>query len=101
MAAPLSQDEIDALLGDTDALDDSDPIELEADIAEEGSRKTGSKNIGIRETKPFRFDFSYRSPILKSNDYVFNPNLEEKMENSTVVVRTISNYSTFLRKKDN
>lgn len=100
MAAPLSQDEIDALLGDSEALDDSDPIEIEADFDEEASRKTGSKNVRVPITKPFRFDFSYRSPILKNNDYVFNPNIEEKMENSTVVVRTISNYSTFLRKKD-
>jgi len=100
MAAPLSQDEIDALLGDSEELDDSGSIEMESDFAEDDSRKTGTKNVGIPVPKPFRFDFSYRSPVLKTNDYVYNPNLEEKMEASTVVVRTISNYSTFLRKKD-
>lgn len=100
MAAPLSQDEIDALLGDTEELDDTGSIEMDSDLDEEAPRKGGTKNVGIPETKPFRFDFTYRSPVLKTNDYVFNPNLEEKMEVSTVIVRTISNYSTFLRKKD-
>jgi len=100
MAAPLSQDEIDALLGGSGDLDDTGSIDMDVDIAEEAPRKGGTKNVSIPVIKPFRFNFSYRSPVLKTDDYVFNPNLEEKMEESTVIVRTISNYSTFLNKKD-
>lgn len=100
MAAPLSQDEIDALLGGGDDLDEPGSADIEDDLSDEPQRKQGLKNVGLPETKPFRFEIVYRTPILKSDDYIFNPSSEEEFDKSSTVVRTLSNYSLHLKNQE-
>lgn len=100
MAAPLSQDEIDALLGGGDDLDEPGSADIEDDLSDEPQRKQGLKNVGLPVTKPFRFKIVYRTPILKSDDYIFNPSSEEEFDKSSTVVRTLSNYSLYLKNQE-
>ena len=101
MAAPLSQDEIDALLNSSeDALDSDDPIS-DTDIDEpEQPKKSGIKNFEIPAIKPYRFKFNYHSPIIKCTNYVYNPedDSNDKSENENLVVRSLFNYAN--RKKN-
>ncbi len=102
MAAPLSQDEIDALLNSTeDAIEGGDDSVFEPDIAEAEPRKGGTKNFEIPVEDPYRFKFNYNSPVIKCKGYVYNPEeepVEEQNGEEKLVVRSIFNYATTRKK---
>ncbi|MCP4725512.1 MAG: hypothetical protein GY863_10770 [bacterium] len=95
MAAPLSQDEIDALLNSTDDSMDGDDSGFEPDFTEDEPKRGGTKNFEIPEVAPYRFKFNYLSPVIKSKRYIYNPDEEpvEDKEEETLVVRSIFNYA--------
>ena len=95
MATPINQDEIDALLGGVETSDNTGLSEMDVDIDEKPSQKTGAKYVGILMKEPFRFKFIYRSPILKSGEYVYNPESDVEVDKSTPVVRSISEYTRY------
>ncbi len=103
MAAPLSQDEIDALLNSTDEFDsmeDDSPMDSGDFPDEAPARKGGTKNFNPIEVPAFRFKFNYNSPIVKSSAYRFNPEDDKdtgKDEND-LVVRSIFNYASMKKR---
>ena len=97
MATPISQDEIDALLGGIEPLDDTSLIEM--DIDEKTSHKTGLKYVKILTKEPYRFKFKYRSPILKNGDYIYNPESDMELDESIPVVRSLSEYARHSKNK--
>ncbi|MFC1729090.1 hypothetical protein ACFL6I_02025 [candidate division KSB1 bacterium] len=98
MAAPLNQDEIDALLS-SDAFDD-EPLPEESGGEPEPAARTKSrtKHFGVPVNIPFRFKFTYRSPIIKSQDILIDPDPEEVQDSTVVIVRSLSNYAKYRKK---
>jgi len=102
MAELMSQAEIDELLKSTVGGSDSGAEEvIEADEAPETS-KSGkrSKTFSAPKKKELRFHFPYQSPILKSENYVFNPDPEGEPPHDKPVVRTISNFVEYLKSRN-
>jgi len=99
MAAPVSQDEIDSLLGGIETLDDTSLSEVDADTEEKPSRKTGVKYVGILMKEPYRFKTRYRSPILKGGEYIYNPESDVELDESIPVVRSLSEYARYRENK--
>ncbi len=96
MAAPLSQDEIDALLTDDALVDDisadiSEAAEAAATESETRSGKT--KHFSVSQPKPFRYTFKYSSPVIKQSDMVIDPETENDLAPDIPVVRSMSNYA--------
>ncbi|MFC1553582.1 hypothetical protein ACFL7D_03010 [candidate division KSB1 bacterium] len=93
MAAPISQDEIDALLESGGDFDDQESVDTDISGSADAPRKTGSKYISITKAEPYRFKFIYKSPVLKSSDYVLDPEDENMLDHSVPVVRRLMNFS--------
>ncbi len=95
MAAPLSQEEIDNLLDGQDSAGEGVLNEpSSADGNEPGvPRSSKSKYFGISESKPFRYRFTYRSPVLKSNSFIVDPDPEVEQDPSATIVRSLGNYA--------
>jgi len=99
MATPISQNEIDALLGGIETLDDTSLSETDADTDEKPPHKTGVKYVGILAEQPYRFKSRYRSPILKGGEYIYNPEPDAELDESIPVVRSISEYAQYCENK--
>ncbi len=100
MAEPLEQSEIDDLLNSAGDFDDPDIDDLGTDDLDESTPHRKIANFRTPEEKPFRFKFRYKSPIVKSNSYLLNPDEENDPESSQPVVRTLSNYAYNKRAQD-
>ncbi|MFC1477293.1 hypothetical protein ACFL6L_02390 [candidate division KSB1 bacterium] len=97
MAAPLSQEEIDALLTDN-AIDDDDTSAEETEVHAEpasGDSRSRNKHFGASRPKPFRYHFRYKSPILKSREILLNPGPDSASDQSGVIVRNLNNYAQY------
>ena len=99
MAELLSQKEIDQLLSDT--LGGGDPGgEAEAEVTETKPEKPKkSKNFKYEVEESFRYKYAYKSPVIKSNKFVFNPDKSIDTIPGKVIVRTLSNYVEHLNFK--
>jgi len=99
MADILSQNEIDDLLNSN----------LGGDLSDSSSSEEGEDIVPVstgrqKVFKPPRkdnsgFKFEYRSPVIKREQIIFNPNTPIESSKEKVVVRTLPNYSEYLRKK--
>ena len=96
MAEPLSQNEIDDLLGGDDDFDETDSEDLLADTDDETGPRRKIMNFSSPQVEPYRFHFKYSSPILKNDRYMYNPSNESDTEfSSGAIVRSLSNYAHF------
>ncbi len=96
MAEPLNQSEIDDLLGGDEDFDEPDSGELLTDFKDDAVPRRKTMNFSPPEEKPYRFRFKYTSPILKSDNYTYNPSGEPVAEfSSGIIVRSLSNYALF------
>ena len=93
MAEPLDQSEIDDLLNSAGDFDEPEIDDVGTDELDESAPRRKITNFRTPEEKPYRFNFRYKSPIVKSNNYLLNPNEENDPESSQPVVRTLSNYA--------
>ena len=96
MAEPLSQNEIDDLLGGEGDFDEPDSGDLLADIDDDTGPRRKTMNFSSPAVEPYRFHFKYTSPILKNDRYLYNPGDESDAEfSSGAIVRSLSNYVLF------
>ena len=100
MAAPLSQDEVDALLSqDAVSGDTTENEEISVQESHDATKtKSKTRHFSIPESKPYRFKFGYRSPVIRSQECVFDPDPVKEFEPGMVVVRSLSNYAEFRKK---
>ena len=98
MAEFFNQDEIDSLL--KTGLDDM-VKDVEEPVKEEISSVETPKTKFVKplKKKEFRFPSMYRSPVLKENEIVFNPENDESEIDGKVVVRTLENFMEMMRVK--
>jgi len=99
MAAPLNQNEIDALLSveTAEGAAGADLGNTDTDIQTRSRAK--AKQIGIPAIAPFRFRYIYKSPVIKKHTCIFDPDPDSEPDPSAVVVRSLSNYAHFRNKK--
>lgn len=99
MAAPLEQNEIDALLS-SDLLDDigaDDSMSAPPAPSAAPGKKSKTRHFGVPVSSPYRFHFKYKSPVLKSSEVLYDPDPENEVESPTPVVRSLSNYARFIK----
>jgi hypothetical protein len=91
MAAPLSQQEIDAILGSTGdiGLPASEPSASTPSGAT--PKSSGQKFYSSPVAQPYHFRFPYHSPIVKK--YILNPGTTDTENSATPVVFSITTYS--------
>lgn len=92
MSDILGQSEIDALLNSADFIDD-DPMDTGdtpgQDFVQPQSGK--SKLIEILKNGPFRFNYNYHSPVIKSKKVIDDPD-DERESGSGIVVQSLNSY---------
>jgi len=98
MAAPLNQNEIDALLTSDAAIEDDPSLNTDPGETAQISHRSRTKHFGSPDHRPYRFHFEYYSPVIKMKDIVLDPDPESDFEPSDVVVRSISNYVLYRKK---
>lgn len=101
MSDLMSQNEIDQLLKSAmGGNEDSNIGDIDKDIAKEEGKKTSkNKTYSYQKRKDLRFSFPYQSPVIKREQYIFDPNPNSNVPEGTVVVRTIKNYLDFANHK--
>ncbi len=104
MAEILSQNEIDDLLN-SNLLDGSESGGDNDEMPSGGGDAdlTGKSKIYkfAKDINP-RFNFPYKSPIIKRGKFLFNPSPDDNVPNdeSTVVVQSLSNYAVSMKKRE-
>lgn len=96
MAELLDQSEIDDLLNSNlgeDLFEQEDEY-----VSEKTPRAT--KIFKSPKKVEFRFKYNYRSPVIKRNDIIYNPNSKAENNNGKVIVRDLINYAAFLRERN-
>ena len=98
MSELMSQNEIDQLL--KTAIGGNEDIETPKD------EKTGSENnipkgkhYKCKKDNDLRYTTSYQSPVIKRENYIFNPDLKQLIPENAIVVRTLKNYMQLHEKK--
>jgi len=90
----LSQDEIDDLLNENLAEEDSE------DKTNFGFASSGKQKIFKPPKKDnSRFKYEYRSPIIKKDRIIYNPKDRSDFNCEKVIVRSLANYALYLRRK--
>ena len=95
MAAPLSQDEIDSILGSSGDFDFPASDDISGAAASEPPKSSSSRFYSIPLAEPYRFRFPYHSPIVKK--YLYNPGSAESEDNPVPVVWSITHYAQKLK----
>ena len=90
MAEMLSQNDIDNLLsgeiGDVPEDTSSNNNELDS------TSKSNVTYFRNHEKPSFRFHYKYRSPILKREKFILDPDAEDDLTPGTIIVRTLNSY---------
>jgi len=97
MANHLEQNDIDELLNSNLDLGTDEP-ENESEPVE---KPFHNKVFKSRRIKQLRFEYPYRSPVIKKENILYNPNNGNRSSNGKVVVRDLKNYAQFIREKYN
>ncbi|MFC1563117.1 hypothetical protein ACFL4Z_03605 [candidate division KSB1 bacterium] len=98
MADLLNQSEIDDLLASA-GEDSETPAESGTDTSESIRISGRTKTFAIRKIESIRFLFPYHSPIVKQENYIFDPNPETKHDEDKTVVRSLKNYVEYINHK--
>jgi len=99
MAEILSQNEIDDLLNSSlgDEVSEDAPSENMGDVGASPSGKQKVFKPPKKDNSSFKFE--YRSPVIKKDRVIFNPNVSMESTQERIVVRSLPNYADYLRKK--
>jgi len=98
MADLLSQDEIDNLLNSTITADETSK---ETDEVTKEKVQIRMKTFSFKKDKNIRFLFPYQSPVIKSGNFLFNPDPDKESDENEVVVRSLKNYVEYLKHSRN
>lgn len=100
MSDTLDQSEIDALLNSASIVDD-DPVDMDdtqgQDFEQPQSGK--SKHIAILKSGPYRFNYEYHSPVIKSKKVIVDPDNEHEA-GSGIVVQSLNSYIQHKNRKE-
>ena len=91
MAEILSQNDIDDLLNSSLVEEDYNEVSSVPSGKQKVFKPPKQDNSG--------FKYEYRSPVIKRESVIFNPNLPIESTRKKVVVRSLANYASYLRKK--
>lgn len=97
MADLMTQNEIDQLLKSAIGGNEGAGIgDIDKDTEKEENKKSSkTKTYSYQKRKDLRFSFPYQSPVIKREQYIFDPNPNSSVPEGAVVVRTIKNYLDF------
>jgi len=99
MAELLSQKEIDQLLSETLGGGEEEKKDTQEQEVAEKLTKKKAKNFKYIEELGFRYKYAYKSPVIKKEKIVFNPDLSVDTIPGKTVVRTLDNYLEHLQYK--
>ena len=93
----LEQDDLDELLN---SQLDLNPGEQEIETVQM-EKPLHNKVFKSRKIKSLRFVYPYRSPVVKRENILLNPNNGNDFSDGKIVVRDLHNYAQFVRDKYN
>jgi len=96
MADLLSQNEIDNLLNSTITTDDTS---TETGEVTKEKVQIRMRTFSFKRDKNIRFLFPYQSPVIKRENFLFNPGPDKENDENKVVVRSLENYVGYLKHK--
>jgi len=87
MAEKISKDDIDELLNGSP--------EAEQAIVKQDTQKSPTKNqfFKPKQERRLRFEYKYRSPIIKKEDIVIDPETSEDLKEGSVIVQSLYHFT--------
>ena len=98
MADLLSQNEIDNLLNSTITADETS---TETGEVTKEKAQIKMRTFSFKVDKNIRFLFPYQSPVIKRENFLFNPGTDKEKDKNRVVVRSLKNYVEYLKHNRN
>lgn len=100
--AIISQEEIDGLLGQMDIKKNLNLEEntKRSSTNEEGNGKPSKvKILKARKNNYLRYHDTYISPVVKSEQIIYNPNPKKPEPENGVIVRSLENWNAYAQKQ--
>lgn len=99
MADLLSQKEIDDLLNSSISDEASDSADESGSGTQEKRSSSRMKTFSFKKNKNIRFAFPYQSPVLKRNNFVYDPEPTVEETDEVHIVRSVENYVEYVKSK--